>query len=358
MTMDTHSTTISLATLPTALQDQIFQEVYLEGPSRSITPQIQAPLTSNRKTGINLLLLPTEIRHQIYRHVFHTRYIIPSFTDLTFPDPTPLYAGNRISNTSLLQTCKALHEDALEFMYATVTFRVLFPDETKETLVGPSQAIINRMEHVEIDIDMTHYHAPNTVRTVRGTTTISRPIDIFYSTMLLKLSARETAGIACRIIFRHCWSTRMPWGTLPFLEALKRVPKYRTVTLEVRALSLSSMPHIEFLSGREVDGLFQNLKDELERCLRTSLGQANGRYRSLELHPREKVAKKTVPDVALVTENPDEDEAGEEGAGEENSNEEDQGDEDTSGEDSGEADFDEEDSAGEDCFQDWRWRDL
>jgi len=356
-TMDSRSTNISLAVLPMELRDQIYHDVFAETPSRSTIPRIQASLTSTNKTGISLLLLPTEIRHQIYRHVFHTRYIIPSFTDLTFPEQASSYAGNRISNTSLLQTCKDLHHDALEFMYATVTFRVLFPQGTQETLIGPRQSVIDRMRHVEIDIDMTHYDLPRASQRTEEHFTKPKLIDIFYATILDKLSVRETTGVACRVILHSCFRSQSPWNTLPFFEALRRVPNFTTVTVELRSHSATFSPRIGSADAWGLDFRFKCLETELnsrlQKTMKLSRGQDSGNYRSLEFHRQDVVVKETVTDIASATEDADEDEAGNEGAGEEGTSED--GPED---EDSGEEDLNEMYSDDEDCFQDWKWRSL
>lgn len=344
--MDAQSTNISLANLPTELQDEIYHDVYASSPSRSITPKIHASSNSDHKTGISLLVLPTEIRYQIYRDVFHERYILPSFTDLTFPYRTPSYADYCIANTSLLQTCKDLREDALEFVYATITFRVLFPLRAQESLLGPSQSIIDRMKHVELNIDMTYCDSFEAFPPWWAADLDSELMDIFYSTMLCKLSARKTPGVACRIIFRHCSLDQLPWGELPFFEALKRVPKYRMVTMELRYRSARFCPYADLPNAHEMNLLYESLKNVLSRSLQTKMrlrqGQDNGSYRCLELHPRGDVAKENVADMVLAREDSEDDEAGEEDPGDEN----------TSEEDSVEDAFDEDDSDGEDCFQD------
>lgn len=87
------------------------------------------------QTGSPLMKLPPELRLQIYFYILPT---LPSETELTSLNrdssriirthtgvPIPIAPrGNVKSKLTLLQTCKTLHFEALDYMYAQTTFRV------------------------------------------------------------------------------------------------------------------------------------------------------------------------------------------------------------------------------------------
>lgn len=319
--------------LPIELQDHIYDYFVETSPDSTVDNTLTPLVVNPQSKNIDFLNLPTEIRHLIYRNVFHEKYVLPSHRELTFPSSqivtsqAPLYAGNYAHKIGLLETSKEVRRDAVDFLYAKVTFSFQFPYGTKETLVGPCQTIIDRMNNIEIDIDMAPYLSLDSPqRGQQQSNSRSKEMDIFYTTILRKLGARADTGNMCCVVFWNCNLEQASWHELPFFEALSGAATFRRVVVELRCWPAYVSPLFSFLSVSEINCLYENLRGDLKKGLERTLGKGRGQdrdgVRRLEFRPQKSSVKKSEAKVLLVSKESNEGEGGEDGCVREDSDEE------------------------------------
>lgn len=119
----------------------------------------------------------------------------------------------------------------MDFVYAALTIRLVLAFYTKETVFSLAHSIIDRIQHVELEIDMCHYTCFEGAESLGKEKT--KHIDNCLPDLLLKLHVRATPGVVCTLVFTDLFWDDWSWGTLPFSEVLQRGPNFRTVSMKL-----------------------------------------------------------------------------------------------------------------------------
>ena len=228
----------------------------------------------------SLSLLPPEVRNLVYRHVFLDEY----------------YYNPPSSSIGLLGTSKIVRHEAGDTLYSHSRFHFEF----KCSPLGPSHELVKRLDHVEIAINMDHY----SFELFPGK---EHDVDLFYKDILCKLACTDRVRKTCHIVFRR-YFYRISWGRIPFLQHLRRLSAFRTITLELECLAidfedvhlrekdslqircglgdgyLGSYCHKEWVAAMERQR--QRLRTYLEVTLGAGRSYDRGNFRCLEFHPQ------------------------------------------------------------------------
>lgn len=166
-------------------------------------------------TGLGFLsVVPLEIRNLIYHHVFFDRYC---------------YSAKSSPSTGLLGASKALRYEATHTLYAQSKFQIGYKDKPgmeKQSAcylhvgnfqwdleknpglrwqeLGPTQEVIERLDHVEVPINMNHYSFERLPGEIRD-------VDDFYEDLFRKLASIDRVRKTCRLILRNTCFDLHPW---------------------------------------------------------------------------------------------------------------------------------------------------
>ena len=165
----------------------------------------------------SLSILPLEIRDLIYRYVFADKYC---YRPLSSP-------------IGLLGASKALRDEATDTLYSHSKFRFEFKSDPlgpSQELLGPSQEVVMRLNHVEVVIHMDFY----SFELFRGEI---RNVDDFNKDIFSKLACTDRVRKTFRIICSGASSLRIPWVRLPFSRDLQRPSAFKMVILELEHLA-------------------------------------------------------------------------------------------------------------------------
>ena len=240
----------------------------------------------------SLAIIPREIRDLIYRHVFCDKYCYS-------PQSNPI---------GILGASKALRHEALDVLYSCSIFRFEFdshPFGPSQALLGPSQEIVNRLNQVEITIDMKHYSFELFKGEIRN-------VENFFKDMFCKLARTDRVRKACLIHCTNASSQVVSWKQISFCQELPKLSTFRSVNIELEYPAIDfedfvrvdrgpiSLPegyadkydyiqkpiHMIFVSAKE------NMVAELKTYLELELGVCQYHYRKnyrcLDYCPRSK----------------------------------------------------------------------
>ena len=243
----------------------------------------------------SLSLLPLEIRRLIYRHVFADKYRYSAL-------PSP--------SIGLLGVSKAVKHEAAATLYSQSSFRFEFQynldtlysqSRVQFDFKGPSQEIVERLDHVAVSINMNNY----SFRLLPGE---KREVEYFYKDVFRKLACTDRARKTCHIFFRDACALRLAWDQLPFSQDLQRLSAFRHIILELehfpiflRDVGIIDRGPLELPWGREylwlgsphheswVSSLEQR-RETLKTYMAVTLGDGRSyerrNLRCLELHPQ------------------------------------------------------------------------
>ena len=269
-------------------------------------------MNAHSQTGFDFLsVVPLEIRNLIYYHVFFDRYYYKA-------QPNP--------SIGLLGTSRALRDEATHTLYSQSKFQIGYIDKTgmdeqsashlhvgncqpdsepptglRRQELGPSQAIIERLDHVEIHIDMDDYSFEPYQGAIRNVTN-------FHKDLFRKLGSVDRVRKTCRIVIRNTGFSCRPWLEYPFSPDLRRLSTFKTISIEIECEAIDfedfetvdrgpielpfdaeddfrgSELHVRMISLKELT------TEKLRTCLEKSLGKGmhytRRNLRCLTFHPQ------------------------------------------------------------------------
>ena len=231
-------------------------------------------------TGLgSLSVLPLEIRELIYRHIFADKYCY---------SPTSRPIG-------LLGASRNLRLDAMDTFYSHSTFCFHFegdPLKVNQELLGPSQEVVNRLDHVEVSINMDHYW----FRLFPGE---ARYMNYFFKDLFCKLLRADRVRKTCHIALRGYIHHR-PWNEFPLLHSLRKLSGFRNVNLELECDVIAFEDDGLVFSSNVTPGwliwfnnytsAIEQSRQELRSILEATLGEGRsyetGNVRCIEFHPQ------------------------------------------------------------------------
>ena len=129
-----------------------------------------------QKLQATFLLLPLELRLQIYEYIFLCKKRIVPHKKHHYPVEHPI-------PTSILRTCKQIHQEASPILYSKNTFLITYPMEILKWLPKIGQANMKLLENIHLQVDVEDRRRP-AVKDERAD---------WYT--LLDLLAREATGL-------------------------------------------------------------------------------------------------------------------------------------------------------------------
>ena len=172
------------------------------------------PLNNSQAT---FLLLPLELRLQIYECIFLSKeQILPhrKHNDLRYLVEPPI-------PTSILRTCKQIHQEASPILYSKNTFIITYPMEILKWLQKIGRANMQLLEKIHIQAEVENRRRP-ALKDERAD---------WYT--LLDLLAREATGL------RHvevCWHLPFSAGgygwDVRFVRELAKIQGLQSVVLD------------------------------------------------------------------------------------------------------------------------------
>ena len=215
----------------------------------------------------SLSVLPFEIRDLIYRHVFSNKY----------------YHRPLSSPIGLLGASKALRHEATDTLYSHSTFRFELkggPYALSYTLLGPSQEVVERLNHVEVFValDTLSYDVIHR----------NNDMDILNENLISKLASANRARKTCRIVFPKSDYRSIQWCRFPFSEDLRRLSSFKVVVFELGCgpydFEFMEVPPnmIRYWRGNEHHMFYVSAMENRRAQLRSYLGDTLGDCRSYE----------------------------------------------------------------------------
>ncbi len=227
----------------------------------------------------SLSVLPFEIRDLIYRHVFSDRYCYRLLS----------------SPIGLLGASKALRHEATDTLYSHSTFKFELNSGAfalKYTLLGPSQEVVNLLNHVEVflPLDIESYDIFRR----------NNDLDVFNKNVISKLASANRARKTCRIVFPKSGYQSIQWCRFPFSEDLRRLSSFKVVVFELECgpydFEFMKVPPnmIRYWRGDRTHMFYvsamENRRTQLRSYLGDTLGDCRsymkGNLRCLEFRPR------------------------------------------------------------------------
>lgn len=286
--MDTLSKETNLLTLRMESQNQTRHDRVEAKPILdSESTALAARNSSADSNGISLFTLPLEIRQEIYGYVFHDRYIIPSHGWSSDGQYNKAEIG-------LLGTCKDIHREAIDVAYTTLTFILMCPSGTSESF-NPAHRIIDRIQHVELGI----------LSISPGFDEDSQCMKNFLLIMMLKLGARKTTNLTCRVVIYNNWVYESPWGDASLVEAINCAPNLKTLSVETKCWACPKCGFSRRHGHESKKPLCREilLRDYLALRLEETMGTGHVwdsfDYHGVDFHPQSTLSEEHSPETSL-----------------------------------------------------------
>jgi len=246
---------------------------------------------------------PREIRDEVYRQYFSTEYRVPEIMDalldstknlLRYPLDTPQHTNRRNAHRCLkqniLDVSKTLRDEADDFLYRKRTFHFSTPGLCN--LI--SQEAANRLQNVEIHIDMPDYCIDRWLSDPG-----KHPREDCTEYLMRQFSTPKTQRRNCRVVFHECSLSLDTIDELPLFKSLRTLVGFRDLIIELHTQAYT--PEKDRPAYEKRIGMVQiRLESALGPAERSTqpldpgdtTKQAGQRY-CLRFHPREYCEKQS-----------------------------------------------------------------
>lgn len=258
---------------------------------------IKSTALGNSQHGGALFTLPRELRDEIYRLLVKKRYIIYI---------TP-HEDNHVTtekhDLAILEVSQAVSSEALEILYSEAVFCFSVDFRSDDYPRRPSQ-LTNRIKNVEFNIIGLGICPALCSSQTPCLRHLDHP-DIFYHSAMAKFTDAEIAGNSVRIRLLLCDPDSIEDLFVSTFETLKVFMGFRTITIEVVPISVSSrelgMSKREqwvfpWLSKEHDSQIGQEVKSSLEPTLGPAAEEYHGDVQHLTFHPGKNAIKSTKED--------------------------------------------------------------